>query len=221
LARAKPLDSGEEVNDPAFYRNFVRDILAEDGAGSTKYAASLPGPSEVLHPDLQQLADVLEDMYRYLLAIPWQRMEDPNFRDDLRLHPAHTAVVMRRILLTTLTSRKYQQVLDTELCTAHPRDPQIELDEYTPQTSIYTTSTGISQTFERPNASIGTTTSNNAGIKRPEPADMTNDNRPAKRRKTGINAGSAEDLVRKIWRDLMWYSAVPLREDPNPESACS
>lgn len=202
LARASPLGSSKEDN-PSAYRVFVENMLYEDGTGRDKLLVSGLDSDKVLHPELRQLGDVVRDLHDYLLAVPWQKMEeDSHFPGDLRLHPAHTAVVMRRILLAAMNDPALQDVLDIELCTTHPRDPLIYRSLYYSNTD--TDSSQSSSQSSSTNYSIASHTSG----KRPR-ADKAAELPPAKRRKTETKADSVEGLSQKIWKDHKWYSVTP------------
>ena len=200
MARAAPKSPKEQLASVQ-YGQYVRCMCNEDGSGGQKYAASEMRLEAVLHSDFEELAEVVEAMRDYLLAIPWQRMEeDETFPKELRLHPAHVAVVMRRILLTALTNPDLKNVLDIELNTAFPRelDPPLSSNDQLSSTSnlgsVQCVSTGH--------------TSGSANSSRKRGAEEVTADRSAKRSKIASSpaVGQRERLARKVWKDRRWYS---------------
>ena len=177
-------------------------------------------PGEVLHPDIQILGDVLNALRNYLVFIPWQKMEEePDFSDELRLHPAHAAVVMRRYLLSALTDSASQAALDIELRTTGPRDTGLErFSEHS-----HTSSAELDQSSTKSDYSSLASAKGGGKRKRSESGTAW----PTKRQKTEnvdpnsdpaavqdtqspdppVMSGSVLDLSQKIWKDLLWYSS--------------
>jgi len=200
MARAAP-KCPKNPSTRVLYGQFVRSMCSEDGSGEQKYAASWMPLEDVLHPDFEELAEVVEAMRDYLLAIPWQRMEeDETFPKELRLHPAHAAVVMRRILLTALTDPDLKEVLDIELNTAYPR----ELDPATGSNDQLSSNSSLGSV----QSASSSQTSGSANSSRKRGAEEATADRSAKRSKIagGSAVGQRERLARKVWKDRRWYS---------------
>jgi len=200
MARAAPKCPNKHVTRVQ-YGQFIRSMCSEDGSGDQKYAASEMPLEHVLHQDFEDLVEIVEAMRDYLLAIPWQRMEeDEAFPKELRLHPAHAAVVMRRILLTALTNPDLKEVLDIELNTAYPR----ELDPTTSSTSQLSSTSSLGSV----QSASSSHTSGSANSSRKRGTEETTTDRSTKRSKfvSTPTVGHREQLVRKVWKDRRWYS---------------
>jgi len=162
LARASPLRPTRDVNSAAC-GFFVSQMLQESGDGDSKRPILEMSLRNILHPEFEPLGTVVESLRDYLLGIPWQKMEDEDdFPVDLRLHPAHAAVVMRRMLLATLTDPSLQSILDIELQTAAPRNINIFGNPFAQQTTKI--SAGLKQHTMKPSSS--SVTSSSSSLKR-------------------------------------------------------
>ena len=197
------------------YGQFVRNMCSDDGSGRQKSAASRMPLEYVLHPDFVDLVEVVEAMRDYLLAIPWQRMEeDETFPTELRLHSAHAAVVMRRILLTALTNPDLKEVLDIELNTAYPRELPRERTDNDEGRLSHKNHTGAYNNSTQPIVSRSVATS--GGIKRSASITSIKLRSSVKRPRLDIHGlpepGSVEHLIQMIWESHMWFSLCVMQQ---------
>ena len=237
LARALPVDGRADEEQTAF-GYFIDGILLDNGSGRKRRTIGDYNPMDVLHEDIKQLGSVLLTMRDHLLGIPWQLMEDDkNFPSDLRLHPAHAAVTMRRIILNALTDPRLQTPLDVRLRNDIPRDSFLDPSGRDHKSASHTLSTaGSKQT-----ANLSKPESHNSRGKR-ERSPSARLSRKRQKSSDGsvkveqdlVDAGSevasssiqtarpdaeslsvsetdAETQARLIWKDAMWYSVGPVK----------
>jgi len=237
LARALPVD-GRADEEQTVFGHFIDGILLDNGSGRKRRTIEDYNPMDVLHEDIKQLGIVLRTMREHLLGIPWQLMEDDeNFPSNLRLHPAHAAVVMRRIILNALTDPRLQTPLDVRLRNDVPRDPFLDPSGRDHKSASHTLSTaGTKQTADISKPE----THNSRGKRERSPSARLSEKRQKlsdgslKVERDLVDAGSevasssiqialpdaesssisetdAESQVRLIWKDATWYSVGPVK----------
>jgi len=217
MARAAPKPPSEQLPSVQ-YGQFVRNMCSDDGTGRQRTAASEMRLAAVLHPDFVDLTEVLGAMHDYLLAIPWQRMEeDETFPKELRLHPAHAAVVMRRILLTALTNPDLKTALDIELNTTCPRELPPEVADADRTHLSHKNHTGAYNNSTQPIALVSVTAS--GGIKRSASISSIRSSSQTKRLRSEHTSiygapepGSVGYYTQIIWADQMWFSLSMMQQ---------
>jgi hypothetical protein len=86
------------------------------------HRAQVIDAKQLLHPDLQYLAPILQAMHGYVRGIPWHFLRGPTFP----LHHAHAFVALRRIIMRALLAPALQEVLDIKLRINEPRPAHLD-----------------------------------------------------------------------------------------------